>query len=191
MKKLGKKRILLVVGIVSILAFSYYIYSMEENQPVPSIWEKGIGEIQESTFQSLTSENSTQFESKERGFSFLYPKNLKSSNIPNDSGEQVLVFQDAEKGQGFQIVISPFDEDISVLDEARIRMDLPDLKLENPEEVLLGNSGRGTAFLSDNESFAKNSREVWFVYKGYLYQISTYAHLDPLLQSVLATWEFK
>jgi hypothetical protein len=91
-----------------------------------------------------------------------------------------------------QILISEFDEPGSVLTTDRIKQDIPDMDIRDSQLILLGEqSGQGVAFLSDNESFAGNSREVWFVYKGKLYQISTYARLDPLLQSILATWKFE
>jgi hypothetical protein len=49
----------------------------------------------------------------------------------------------------------------------------------------------GLAFVSDNEAFGGRSREVWFVYDGYLYQISTYLGMDQLVQNVLASWTFR
>ena len=48
----------------------------------------------------------------------------------------------------------------------------------------------GINFKSDNPTFDGDSREVWFVYKTNIYQISTYAHDDGLLQSELQTWTF-
>ena len=96
--------------------------------------------------------------------------------------------QNASKRQGFQIFISPVDEDI-VFTKERILQDIPDITVKDPQPVNIGTTGQGIAFLSDNETFG-SSREVWFTFNGYLYQISTYESLDNLLQTMFQTWEF-
>lgn len=126
------------------------------------------------------------------GFVFKYPSTYTASSLgPTvaDTGDTILVQNN--KGSGFQIVITPFDEEVSELTEARVRQDIPDMKMEGVMPVLLGANGKGLAFASDNEAFDGASREVWFVYKGYLYQISTYLKDDPLLQAVFGTWQFR
>lgn len=97
---------------------------------------------------------------------------------------------ESPRGDGVQILVSPFDEDIQALTEDRIRADLPDLAIVEPQTVEIGSQHTGIAFRSDNEEFGGTSREVWFVFRKNLYQISTYEHLDPLLQAIFATWQF-
>jgi len=127
-------------------------------------------------------------------FSFRYPENYTASAfgdfLPDGTEASTIVVQDASNLQGFQIRISPFDEDIDMT-EGRIRKDIPDLEIREAQEVVIGPARKGLAFLSDNEAYGGASREVWFVFRGNLYQISTYASLDQLLQQVLGTWEFK
>ena len=153
-----------------------------------SEWEKGTGEP--LTISSLDATNSKEFKDSTRGLSFRYPDYMDSSIFDDATGDIILV-QSTEKAQGFQVLITPWDEPETTLDASMIKRDIPDLKITDPQDVLLGESGKGVAFLSDNESFGGNSREVWFIYGGNLYQISTYARLDPLLQAVLATWKFE
>jgi hypothetical protein len=105
-------------------------------------------------------------------------------------GNTTVVVQDG-KGNGFQVVIAPFDEVGSVLTKERVVADIPDLVITDVQDVELGAKGRGIAFKSNNEAFGGSSREVWFVFDGHLYQISTYIKNDPLLQAVLGTWQFK
>jgi hypothetical protein len=124
-------------------------------------------------------------------FSFKYPKNFAVRKIAGEGSDTILVEDEADTRQAFQIVIQPMDEDIAQLDEARIRKDLPDLMINEPSEVLIGAGGKGLAFLSDNESFGGASREIWFVYKRNFYQISSYKANDPLIQAVLGTWMFE
>lgn len=121
------------------------------------------------------------------GFSFKYPQEFNVGRFLDDYREHIVV-QNADKRQGFQIVISPFDEEIDITRE-RIKEDIRDISVEDPQPVELGKYGKGLAFLSRNNSFGK-SREVWFVFDGNLYQVSTYASLDTLLQAVMNSWQF-
>lgn len=135
-------------------------------------------------------DNPRTFEHPERGFVFEYPGNLSIGRFDERGGETIVV-QNASERVGFQVHIVPFDEAIDITPE-RIRADLPELEVRDPQPVQLSGSARqGLAFLSNNESFGGNSREVWFTFGGHLYQISTYASLDPLLKHVLASWEFR
>lgn len=133
------------------------------------------------------------YNSSKYGFSFNYPTGYTETSFqsaqPDGSLSETIIVQDAKNLQGFQIVISEFDEDIDMT-EARIKADIPSLAITNPQEVTLGPTRKGLAFLSDNDAYGGASREVWFVFRGNLYQISTYASLDSLLQQVLNTWQF-
>ncbi len=101
-----------------------------------------------------------------------------------------VVFVEDKKGDGIQILITPIDEDITVMTVERINADIPDMRITDTEPVEIGDARTGLAFKSDNEAFDGASREVWFVYGGYLYQISTYERLDPVLKQLFSTWEF-
>lgn len=118
------------------------------------------------------------------GFSLTLPQGFVTREFEN-----VVVIEN-EAGDGIQIVITPLDEDIPILTAERIHADVPDLVIREPEVVEVEEARTGLAFLSDNEAFDGASREVWFVFNMQLYQISTYAGLDPLLRSIFNSWEF-
>ena len=94
------------------------------------------------------------------------------------------------RSDGVQIIVSPFSEDLHALTQDRIHQDVPDMKISEPQPVEIGANYTGLAFKSDNDAFNGASREVWFVLRGNLYQISTYDRLDPLLKKIFATWKF-
>ena len=138
------------------------------------------------------------------GFSLKMPESFEATEIQNQGdtseGGVTLVLQN-KTGDGIQIVISPFDEDAGqgyTLTKERILQDIPDMQIEDEQAVEIGDpstgSGqvtyKGIAFLSDDEVFGGQSRAVWFVYQGQLYQINTYARLDGLLQNIFSTWNF-
>ena len=138
---------------------------------------------------SLTKEyrNSTYF------FSLRMPADYTASEMPQpQGGGETIVLQNG-KGDGIQIDVSIFDEDTSgsyTLTEARIRKDLPNIVMQDVQPVEIGPAYTGLAFIGYNPSFGGQSREVWFVYHGEFYQISTYTRLDPLMQAIFATWRF-
>ncbi|MEX0931439.1 MAG: hypothetical protein WDZ88_01675 [Candidatus Paceibacterota bacterium] len=151
------------------------------------------------TFQPPAIESLSPFTNKyvseQYSFSFNYPEDYTSSNFKEPIGEnqmrETILVQNVQKKEGFQVLITPFNESGATLTSERIRRDIPDLEIRQEQEVLLGSVGKGIAFLSDNEAFGGASREVWFIIGGNLYQISTYASQEKLLQEMLATWKFE
>lgn len=122
-----------------------------------------------------------------------------SLNIPEDftATESVLgdthtiVFQNA-KDEGIQIVVAPYDDKgVKVLTKDMIQSAIPDMKITDDQVLEIGNDYKGLAFKSDNDAFDGDSREVWFIYKDNLYQISTYSRFDELLKQMFGTWQFK
>jgi hypothetical protein len=133
--------------------------------------------------------NPKMFTHESRNFSFEYPQNLRIGRFGQGDTE-IIVVQNPDEQIGFQISIRSIDERVAMTKE-RIQEDLPDLEVRQPRPVQLGaDAGQGLAFYSDNEAFGGNSREVWFTFNNHLYQISTYANLDPLLKQVLNSWTF-
>jgi len=121
-------------------------------------------------------------------FSLKTPEEFAIKEAKQEEGTMITI-EDLHSN-GVQVLISPFDEDVKVLTEERIKQDVPDLKISDTQPIDIGDEYKGLAFKSDNEAFDGASREVWFVFRGNLYQISTYERLDPLLKSIFATWKF-
>lgn len=129
------------------------------------------------------------YENKTYSFSLRMPSGFTAQELPTDeSGADIVILQN-QKGEGIQIRVSPF-EDIRALTADMVRENIPDMQISETESVAIGSDYTGVAFISDNEAFEGESREVWFVYTGNLYQISTYARLDTLLKAMFATWKF-
>ncbi len=155
-----------------------------------SLARRGTGENSESITNDF---NFTQtYTHTKYNFSFLYPETYSATTFFDEAVQaDVVLVQEAEKGVGFQIQITPFDVDVPVLTAERVKRDLPSMTISDVQEIDLGEYGKGIAFMSNNENFGGSSREIWFVWKGYLYQISTYKYLDSILQAIMNTWEFK
>ncbi|TSC62829.1 MAG: hypothetical protein G01um101448_351 [Parcubacteria group bacterium Gr01-1014_48] len=124
------------------------------------------------------------------GFSFDKPTSMDVSSFTEDMGETILI-QEAKGSAGFQIFILPWDEqEYTVMTVERIREDLPDFTIREPQEVVLADGTHALLFWSEEKSVGR-TREVWIIKNEYLYQISALAHFDPLLARVMSSWRFE
>jgi len=128
------------------------------------------------------------------GFSLEYPQDFFIETFDEGDGAETIVFQGrVSSGQdkiGFQVFISPIEE-AGELTRERILEDVPYAVIDEAQEVLLGpkNDIRGLLFWSEDPDIGR-TREVWFAHENYLYEITTYEHLDMWLAGILSTWEF-
>ena len=136
------------------------------------------------------------YENNVFGFSFRYPLGFKIIEIPEDLGTTILAEKSGTR-ESFQIFISEFDEPGPITGE-RIKKDLPDIVMENPLEILIGEGKtiRALIFFVEDAALGK-TREVWFVWPddpsvagNYLYQITTYPEMDNLIGPILDTLKF-
>ncbi len=121
------------------------------------------------------------------GFSFQYPKSFHVSGFSEGEGEIILI-QNTSNVLGFQIYAVPFSGDASALTAQNIKKDIPDISMQDPQPVTVTGGGKGITFISDSLNI--KTREVWFVTKGYLYQITANLNSEPILLEVLKTFTF-
>lgn len=203
---MSRKKIIMLIGAAALLigagaVFWMRISSEKNNQANPS------NAPLKTDDQSQNSDLTETYSDKEYGFSFRYPKDFEVQTFPGE-GKTILV--EKEKGRGFQVYITPFDEE-GPLTKERIRSDIKNLTMDDARDIMIGStsspqSGAGSPqaegeraiiFFSTNESL-DTSREVWFVYPkspvpngNYLFQITAYAEFDEILSRIMATWQFR
>lgn len=129
------------------------------------------------------------------GFGFNYPKEYSISSFGNffDSAGETVLLQKADKAQGLQVLITPFDEDIK-LTINRIKKDLPSLSVLAGREVQIGSNEKKVQvviFESNNNLSTGKSFEGWFVYRGNLYQISGSEDSKELFDKVINSWKLE
>jgi hypothetical protein len=127
-------------------------------------------------------------------FSINYPDGYTVSDVddPTASGNTVLIQDNSTNGDGgIQIFISSYTDPDTNITPDFIAANAPDVTVNDPQEVhMSAGGGKGLAFESNNAAFGGASREVWFIYNGNLYQISTYLQYGNLLQTMMGTWKF-
>lgn len=173
-----KKILYIVIGVVILAAIGWFAFSKG------SVKYGDEAKMASSTEVAGTISPTGEYNNTTYKFTANIPAGFKVRSVNPD----LLVIENA-KSEGIQISIAPYN-DISTLTVDMIKKDIPDMKITEAQEVEVGANYKGVAFKSDNPAFDGASREVWFVFKGNLYQISTYARMDDVLKSIFATWKF-
>ncbi|MDP2704969.1 MAG: hypothetical protein Q8O71_01050 [bacterium] len=122
------------------------------------------------------------------GFSFIYPKDWTVGRFAEGEDGTIVIVQNPEHTNGFQVYATPFTEEDTTLTPERLLNEIPDLVIEESQQINVSDGGTGITFLSDNGS--GKTREVWFIHGGYLYQFSSPLSTQNILQEVLKTWKF-
>ncbi len=129
------------------------------------------------------------------GFGFDYPKEYSISSFGNfyDSTGETVLLQKADKVQGLQVLVTPFDEDVS-LTIKRIKKDLPTISMSEEREIQVGQDEKKVQiviFRSSNSLSTGKSIEGWFVYNKNLYQVSSPEDSKDLFDKVISTWKLE
>ena len=142
---------------------------------------------------TLASGGTHEYRNDAYRFALTLPAGLKAVVMPyqdGDPGTQTYLFED-QAGEGVQLMIWPYPDapHISPSDIEQTGLTISDVAPLTFAGAP-GYEASGYTFKSDNPAFDGASSDAWFVYRGSLYQLSTYARDDALLKSMLATWTF-
>ncbi len=193
------KIIAIIGGIVLVLAGFLLLQKRNGEETLGKIaldfFTQSVNQEKNSEFEQIQSAPSSGSESvsdrrtyahSTYKFSLEYPERLNVVEFDEEEGAHTILFQEREGGGGFQIFISEFDEPGPVTPE-RIRKDLPNLAVEQFQEITLGGRITALVFFSRDESLGR-TREVWFVYGPNLYQVTAKADFDEELSKIMATY---
>ena len=131
-------------------------------------------------------------------FSFAKPKGYHVAELEQDNHHVVVVETSPPGAEGFQILISPFDEADAGITADRVRSETG-MEVTEPHSVILNGLDSGSeagmttalGFDSNNEVFGGQSTEIWFVHAGHLYQVSGYRDAKAAMEEVIKTWGFE
>ena len=139
-----------------------------------------------------------QYKNDQFGFLFNHPEGFNISDFDDGGGKIILVKNvgssvsnisniSNNSEEGFQIFIAAFDEPGPITKE-RILKDIPDMVISNEKEILVGGE-RALSFTSQDD-LGGETREIWLVHGGFLYQIKGYKNFEEELLEILNTWKF-
>ena len=170
-----KPILLLLITLIITVGGAYIFLSPKKSFEAPNAGEPS---------QSIP-ENWPEYINKVRNFSLRYPPELIVQEYDEGEGTYTVVFEDMDS-KGFQIFFTPYPSD--TIAKSRILKDVPSGQFTEPVEIVVAGGINALAFLS--EGLLGQMREIWFLHNGYLYEITTYAHLDSWLAQILSTWRF-
>lgn len=127
-----------------------------------------------------------EYRSEAYRFSVFYPSDLTVKEYKESGGAQTITFSNSGEEKSFQIFVLPYGE--NQVSEKRFKMDIPSGVIKEPVDVMIDNV-RATAFFSTN-SVMGNTREVWFIKNGFLYEVTTYKDLDSWIAGIMQSWTF-
>jgi len=119
-------------------------------------------------------------------FSLFYPDDLSLTDHDEPDDEHTAVFDDPAGNYGFQIFVAPYAG--TQITQDRFLLDDPSGVMQDPTDVTV-DGVRGTIFFSSN-AIMGDTRELWFIRGGYLYEVTTYKPLDTWLADIMKTWQF-
>src|SRR3989344_2386036 len=187
------KRFGVLIGIGAVLALAVFVISKKSDDQVAS--EEVASQVHPlgTTTAAIIEEEQKiipagykKYIHATYGFSILYPEALAQKEIDEGGNASTIIFQNPAEGKGFQIFVVPYKgEQVS---EEQFRRDIPSGVRQNTEEVIVSGA-KGAAFYS-KDALLGDTREVWFIKNGYLYEVTTLKLLEADLLEVLSTWEF-
>jgi hypothetical protein len=179
-----KKHILIICGLIAVLVIFSLVYTFqprelpEADSPTGKLVSPGAMYIKQLP------NGQAAYISPLLGFMVAYPHDLKVSEF-NDGSSSTIVFENRENGTGFQVFVIPYKD--NHITEERLRMDTGGVMEERQDIVVDGIPA--IMFFSKNLALGE-TREVWFIHNGFLYEVATYKDLDPWLSSIMKSWKF-
>ena len=119
-------------------------------------------------------------------FGLLFPDNLVATEYQEQGGALTASFQDSSTNEGFEVYVTPYSG--KQITQQRFQLDEPSGVMQQPTNILVNNTP-ATMFFGHNVLMG-DTREVWFIKNGYLYEIATYKDLDTWLGGIMKTWKF-
>ena len=89
------------------------------------------------------------------------------------------------------IIILPVTSSVSSITTDDIASISPNLQITNVQKVSVLPGVSGLAFESNNPAWKGSAVEFWFVYKGFLYEISAPSADADLVNFIWGSWEWQ
>lgn len=189
----------LVVGVAATLFFFSKQSRQEQQTPETSVFlptnslasttgptDSLVSTTEQSSNKRTVPSGMREYRSVAYHFSLLYPQELTVAERQEGGGAITVTFQNVEKAEGFQIFIVPYKE--AQVSAERFRKDVPSGVRESLTSVVV-DGALGAAFYSASPALGA-TREVWFVHKGFLYEVTTLKPLEAWFRDILQTWKF-
>lgn len=129
-----------------------------------------------------------QYANSQYGFSYYHSPQANMKEYDEGGGAMTIVQENEENMRGLQIFIVPYDKEI--ITEERFAKDIPSGVKYNIRNATLGEKKVPAVTFNSEDTFLGETREVWFIYDGYLYEITTFKGFGDWFAPIMQTWRF-
>jgi hypothetical protein len=127
-----------------------------------------------------------EYRNEQYRFALFYPQGLAVQTYDEGNGASTITISNSDESQSFQIFIVPYDK--TQVDQARFKLDEPSGVISQPTNIQI--AGVSAMMFLGSNSIMGDTREVWFIRGGYLFEVNTYKDLDSWLSQIMQTWVF-
>lgn len=201
MKKEKFVQIIVILVFVVILGVAGFFAYKEIKKALNNDGTSKISELSSDSLANITENGGEQvYTHPDYVFTLRYPAGLKLGKFPEGEGE-IFLLQGSSAQEGFQIFISPYNEEEEFSKEVILQAD-PKMKIENEKWIEIGkvaSSGETATGVADSPlpalSFdstneASQTHEVWFVADGNLYQATAFKQYGGEMERILGSIRF-
>lgn len=181
--------LIIIGGFLSVSFFSQNDIE-KKNEPIFDI-QAQVSNLTQVVSATITSDRKLpvgyrEYVNEHFQFSLRIPDALQVREYKEGAGALTIVFETPEGLEGFQIFIVPYRE-TKITDE-RFLKDAPSSIMREPVNILIDGIP-ASAFFGEHLLLGE-TREVWFIKDGHLFEITTYRELDEWFMRILQTWTF-
>jgi hypothetical protein len=119
-------------------------------------------------------------------FSVDYPDTLSATEYQEQGNALTATFVNSDDTESFEIYVTPYSQ--SQITSTEFQLDEPSATFNNPTNVVIDGT-QATMFYGSNPIMG-DTREVWFIKNGFLYEVATYKSLDQWLGTIMQSWQF-
>ena len=119
-------------------------------------------------------------------FQLFYPEDMRVTLFKEKGSAATIVFDMADQSRSFQVFVKPFGG--TEITQTVMLRDEPSGVFDQLGETQIANT-RAITFFGKNVSMG-DTKEIWFIQQGFLYEVTTYKQLDQWLAQIMTSWVF-
>lgn len=152
------------------------------------------GELVESEGIQTLESNKQLFAHPHYGFSLIVSDDLAIARYSEGQATETILIEPKDGNEDlsqprFQMFVTPYLENI--ITEDRIKKDISSGVVQEPTEIKIGaNRNIPALMFKSSDPVLGDTREVWFLQNGYLFEVTTSLQHDAWLAHILDTLQF-
>lgn len=178
--------VLIVIAVFGLAFFLFFNKSKSPTSPKEDLVHIGVVPAAFNEGAVTTEKDLEKYKNPSRKFSLKYPVGISVTEYNEGKGAYTITFEEKQGDKSFQIFIVPYKE--KTISKERFAMDVSSGVMKEKTNIII-DGVEATMFWSENDLMGE-TREVWFIHGGYLYEVTTYKEYDSWLGSIMQNWRF-